>query len=132
MKKVLLTIAVLVGLIAGAMMLSAFTTPTKEESVLEVTASPVWEGFAKANGAGGKYEDMFTHSNSVRIRVYPSDNSCGAYYAVKVRDNNSEIDDIHYTVKSNPDYDYRSTDGNKVYYYSHYITVGSSNYYFKM
>ena len=129
MKKVL-TIAVLVGMTVGAMMLSAFTTPTKEKSVLEVTASPVWEGTAYPNGAYGRYEDMFTHSGSRSIRVYPTDNSCGAYYAVTLSGNNEG--DVHYTVKSNPDYDYRSTNSEKVYYYSHYITIGSTNYYFRM
>ena len=120
------------GVVAGAMTLSAFTKPTKVESSIEIAASPVWEGYALANGAGGKYENMMSGSASTRrIRVYPSDNSCGAYYAVTLNDYGKE-GDIHYTVKSNPKFDYSSQNSRRVEYYSHYITIGSSDFFFKM
>lgn len=120
------------SVVAGAMTLSAFTKPTKVESVLEITASPVWEGYAIANGAGGKYENMMSGSSSTRrIRVYPTDNSCGAYYAVTLNDSGHE-GDIHYTVKNNPNYDYTSQNSRRVEYYSQYITIGSRDYFFRM
>lgn len=117
------------GVVAGAMTLSAFTKPTKTESVIEITASPVWEGWVKANGAYGKYECMMSQSHT-RIRVYPTDNSCGAYYAVTLSDGREGS--THYTVKSNPSYDYKSQKQDRVEYYSHYITIGSQDYFFRM
>ncbi len=128
--KNILTMAVFVGMTTIAIMLTAFTSPTKVESVLEVTVSPVWEGTAFANRANGIYEKMFRYSNYYKIRVYPTDNSCNAYYAVII--DNGREGNVHYTVKSNPDYNYRSSDSENVAFYSHYITIDSRNYYFKM
>lgn len=132
MKK-LLSMAVLIGMTTIAIMSTAFTTPTKTESVLEVTVSPVWEGKAYPNGASGRYENVFTSGNSsiCTIRVYPSDNSCGAYYAVKLSSSGRESD-VHYTVKNNPDYDYRSNNRENVAYYSHYINVDGRYLFFTM
>ncbi len=118
------------GVVAGAMTLSAFTKPTKVKSVIEIAASPVWEGWVKANGAYGKYEYMMSQSH-YRIRVYPTDNSCGAYYAVTLGDGGRE-GSTHYTVKSNPSYDYKSQNHERVEYYSHYITMGTQDYFFRM
>lgn len=131
MKKFVLTMTLIAGVVAGAMTLSAFTKPTKTESAVEITASPVWEGWVYSNGAYGEYEYMFDKS-SRRIRVYPTDNSCGAYYAVTLYDGYTKEDSIHYTVKSNPSYDYKSRNRNRVEYYSHYITIGSQDYFFRM
>lgn len=120
------------GVVAGAMTLSAFTKPTKTESAIEITASPVWEGWVYRNGAYGKYECIFYIGKHERIRVYPTDNSCGAYYAVTLYDGYQKEDSTHYTVKSNPSYDYKSQNRERVEYYSHYITIGSEDYFFRM
>ena len=132
MKKFVLTMTLIAGVVASAMTLSAFTKPTKTESVIEITASPVWEGWVTANGAYGEYERMHLGGNRTRIRVYPTDNSCGAYYAVTLYDGYQKEDSIHYTVKSNPSYDYKSRKQDRVEYYSHYITIGSQDYFFRM
>lgn len=132
MKKFVLTMTLIAGVVAGAMTLSAFTKPTKTESAIEITASPVWEGWVYSNGARGEYERMFYGGSPspYRIRVYPTDNSCGAYYAVTL--SNGRESSTHYTVKSNPSYDYKSQEPRRVEYYSHYITIDSRDYFFKM
>lgn len=117
------------GVVAGAMTLSAYTKPAKTESVLEITASPVWEGTARVGSF--KSKEVSNYSNQfLSIRVYPTDNSCGAYYAVIVK--YGEEGNVHYTVKNNPDYDYTCNRKLVIDCYSHYITVGSDNYFFKM
>ena len=68
--------------------------------------------------------------HAYRIRVYPTDNSCGAYYAVTLY--YEEESSTHYIVKSNPSYDYKSQNQDRVEYYSHYITIGSQDYFFRM
>ena len=129
MKKIILIMALIAGVVVGAMTLSAFNKPTKVESYIEKTDSPVWKGWAYRNGAYGKYEKVFrggsTNSN-IWIKVYPSDNSCGSYYAI------TEGNDTHYIVKSNPDYNYKSQDSENVEYYSHYINYGGAEYFFRM
>lgn len=130
MKKVFLTMTLIAGVMAGAMTLSAFTKSTKTESVLEITASPVWEGTAREGSFSGSKSVSNMPSRFINIRVYPSDNSCGTYYAVIVK--NGSEGNVHYTVKNNPDYDYTCSRRLVIDCYSHYITVGSNNYFFKM
>lgn len=128
MKKLVLTMTLIAGVVAGAMTLSAFTKPTKTESVIEITASPVWEGSARKGSFSGGMSDV--PSGYINIRVYPSDNSCGTYYAVIVK--NGSKGNVHYTVKNNPDYDYTCSRRSVIDCYSHYITVDGDNYFFKM
>lgn len=129
MKKVILTITLIASVLAGAMTLSSFTKPTRMETVLEKAASPVWEGTARRGYFRSK-EVSNNGSGFISIRVYPTDNSCGAYYAVVVKYGNEG--NVHYTVKNNPYYDYNCSSKLVVECYSHYITVGEDNYFFKM
>lgn len=129
MKKIALTMALIAGVVAGAITLCAFTKPAKMDSVLEITASPVWEGTARV----GSFEsrEVSNYSNQFKyIRVYPTDNSCGAYYAVVVTYGNEGS--VHYTVKSNPYYDYSCNRKLIIECYSHYVTIGDDHYFFKM
>lgn len=129
MKKIILTITLIASVVAGAMTLSAFTKPTKMESVIEKSVSPVWEGTAR-RGSFKTNQVANSGDGFLSIRVYPTDNSCGAYYAVTVKYGNEG--NVHYTVKNNPNYDYTCSNRLTVDCYSHYITVGNDNYFFKM
>ena len=129
MKKIILTITLIASVVVGAMTLSAFTKPAKTESVLEISASPVWQGTARVGWFKSNTVTNYT-SQMLSIRVYPTDNSCGAYYAVIVEYGNEG--NVHYTVKNNPNYDYTCSNRLTVDCYSHYITVGNDNYFFKM
>ena len=128
MKKLLISATLIIGMIAGAMVLSSFTQQNKEETVLEMTSSPVWKGTAYRNGAYGKNEYIFNDSGNKRITVYPSDNSCGSYYAIV----DGDRDEVHYTVKNNPSYDSNLRDSERTAHYSHYITIDGRDYFFRM
>ncbi len=117
------------GIVVGAMALSAFTKITKKESVLEIAVSPVWAGTARL----GSFQSKEVSNNPygfLSISVYPTDNSCGAYYAVVVKNGNEGS--VHYTVKNNPYYDYTCSRKLIVECYSHYITIGDDDYFFRM
>lgn len=89
MKKLLIVTAVLLGMMAGAMMLSAFTTP-KQDAKAECSQSEMgdpWklmrEGVAFCDGDNGTclgtgdiYVNEDTYQVRITIKSYPGSNSC--------------------------------------------------------
>lgn len=125
MKKILISATLLIVMLASAMVLSSFTLQNTE-AVWGTISSPVWRGYAYPNGAYGRNTHVFDGNSKISITVYPSDNSCGSYYAVK------DGDDVHYTVKNNPTYDYNERDLRLTAHFSHYISVNGRDYFFRM
>ena len=125
MKKVLITMAVLASMVAGAMVLSSFTAPkqiSKDEMCNGLNIPSYWEGLArnKANYDCGLY-----------ITVYQTPNLCNDYYAI-ITDTKCSSGTIgkELVVKVNYNYDSESK-----YWYNHcryYVTSGTSDYYFDM
>lgn len=125
MKKILITMAVLTGMVAGAMVFSSFAAPrqVEKEKCTQIEAStPVyWEGVAYY--ANLSYGGSRTNT-SIYITVYRD--VFNSFYA-KTKDGKEMV------VKTNQAYDpdRRSTDpwykGQK-----YYVTCGNLDYYFNM
>lgn len=124
MKKVLITMAVLTSMVAGAMVFSSFAAPKqnaqKECMQTEVNVPTYWEGYAyPTNGQGGA-----VNLYGIYISVYQTENACNSFYA-KTKDGKEAW------VKTNPNYD----PDNRVSWMrrqKYYVTFGSDNYYFSM
>lgn len=116
MKKILITMAVLTGMVAGAMVFSSFAAPKQNEFMeiaqLNKNVPTYWEGYAY-----DKYGN-----NKIYIKVYQVEGQCNAF---KAADNyNNE-----YWVKENSKYDSDNPYGEKSKYY---VTINNINRYFNM
>lgn len=127
MKKVLITMALLASMVAGAMVLSSFSAPkqdSKMESLaIERSVPTYWEGTAWTNDRNG---------GCLNIKVYQSENACNSFYAVIVGGDCYGLqkgDEV--VVRENPKYDPNDRG------YSHstkkyFITYKNKNFYFNM
>lgn len=121
MKKLFIAASLLIGMIAGAMVLSSFSEPKKNEKTtclqLIFKTPTYWEGHARrANNP---------NAATLYIKVYQSEGQCNSYYAVTT-DNGYEE---QMWVKENPDYVPRSS---KIGQYKYYVTWHNQDYYFNM
>lgn len=127
MKKILITMAVLTGMVAGAMLFCSFSKPEQENatnsSLVSVNTPTFWEGRAE-RGFDVDSNNTMTFNDYIDIKVYSVEGQCGTYYAVVLKDNSETW------VKSNPRYDGNPEHGTK--FYSHYIVYKNSYYYFTM
>ncbi len=132
MKKLFIAASLLIGMIAGAMVLSSFTAQkqegTKQLIRTNVTAQPVASNLEcpcrETNGSRMHY---------IHIDVYASDNACYSYYAI-VRGDRSETP---YTVIQNSEYGYDDTKtvgfhGEKAGNYRYYIIYDNYRCYFNL
>jgi len=129
MKKFFIAATLLIGMVAGAMVLSSFNEPKEnddciEKSALNVGVPTYWEGRAY-------YIPMGMSSNYIDIKVYQSEGQCNSYYAVVQKDN-SEV-----WVKTNMNYDpsLSGTSDNarsQQNYYQYYVTYRNTDYRFNM
>lgn len=121
MKKILITMAVLTGMVAGAMVFSSFAAPNsndnKERVQLNVNDPVFWEGEAKD---ADYYQKVY-------ITVYQTVGQCNSFYAIDKQNN-------QYWVKENPRYDPDNCRGGRgdTCNRKYYITKGGTNYYFNM
>lgn len=122
MKKIFMTIAVLITIMTSAMVFSSFTI-VKEKSTLsnEINSNkPIyWQGTASC-GRGGKAV------RSITIKVYQSEGMCNAYYAIVDDGNQTEC-----VVRENPDYNpsFSSFNDN---HYRYLVSYKGSYYTFNM
>lgn len=129
MKKILITMAVLTGMVAGAMVFSSFSKPKQENATVSshvsVNTPTYWEGRAeRGSDVDSSNSNPITFQDYIDIKVYSVEGQCGSYYAVVLKDNSETW------VKSNPYYDGNPRHGTK--FYSHYIVYKNSYYYFTM
>lgn len=124
MKKVLITMAVLASMLAGAMVLSSYVTPKQdvksERTTTEVKVPTYWEGMAHADN---DWDYVF-------IKVYQTEGMCNSFYAVIQSGYAAGVrrgDEVY--VRNNPKYDSNSRNWrNKKYL----ITYRNSDYFFDM
>ena len=102
MKKLFIAASLLIGMIAGAMVLSSFTAPKQglNEKCEQVgTNVPTyWEGCVH------RYDHPMAY---VYIKVYQTEGMCNSFYAVLIgsRSSDSVKDGDEVYVKNNPNYD---------------------------
>lgn len=120
MKKVLLSMTLLIGMTAVMLVLSSFTAPkqeTTEISVMSLVNAPVyWEGYAHLYGDPAWNKRIY-------IKVYRTEGQCNSFYAVLTGGEMSLDDDIgrEFWVKEG-----RSPYGD------YYVTYRNGNYHFGM
>lgn len=121
MKKLFIAASLIIGMIAGAMVLSSFSEPkqeiNKECTQFSVNDPVYWEGEAKT-------ADYY---NAVYIKVYQTSGQCNSYYAV------TKFGE-EFWVKENPDYDPDNCNDARGYTCTrkYYVTIRNINYYFNM
>ncbi len=128
MKKLLIAASLLIGMIAGAMVLSSFSEPKNGnvlEGVMKIDPPTYWEGNAWL------CTEQFSHPY-LYIKVYQVENQCNAYYAIVeyYSGGGSRYNGEKCWVKVNEDYNPSSV--TCPYNKKYYITCGSSDWYFNM
>ena len=124
MKKMLITMAVVTGMVAGAMVFSSFMAPKHEkktECVQTKSNVPVyWEGCAHACGEPYLF-----------IKVYQTEGQCNSFYAIVTSAYYTSNNGKELWVRENPKY---NPDKDRPYCYEkkYYVTCGGDDYYFNM
>lgn len=124
MKKVLITMALLISLMASGMVFSSFTAPkqdAKEKSEhVEVNVPVYWEGGACYSGRGDDY---------LYIKVYQTEGQCNSFYAVVTGAYFSSNVGKELWVRPNPDY---NPDKYDCCYKKYLVSCGGRDYFFNM
>lgn len=119
MKKLFIAASLLIGMIAGVMVLSSFCdlqeNVDKERSSVCIQDNFIWEGAAYCIDCGGI---VYAY-----IRVYQGQD--GHYYALDRKDNK-------HIVKENPGYSRSNSKNLRQYKYYIYIKSEDSNFYFNI
>lgn len=130
MKKVLITMAVLTGMVAGTMVFSSFVAPKQEETRQQIRTNVTDR--TVASNLKCPCRDNSGRTCYYWIDVYASDNACYSYYAI-VRGDRSETP---YTVIQNSTYGDDDTSvgfhGEKAGNYHYYIIYNDYRCYFNL
>lgn len=135
MKKLFIAASLVIGMIAGAMVLSSFSEPKEklDDLCLQISNDqPVyWQGTARRQSPDLKIDHG---SKGVRIKVYQVEGMCNSYKAVVVdgTDKGQEI-----WVRDNPQYDpnkekCKMYNRSFVHEFRYQITLSGGTYYFNM
>lgn len=79
MKKLFIAASLIIGMIAGAMVLSSFSEPKQEIKKCEKFS--ITDGWRKVGTCKGECEDC-TNKISVTFHIWEKDGMCNAYYWV--------------------------------------------------
>lgn len=94
MKKVLITMAVLTGLVAGGMVFSSFAAP-KQDSKKECTKIEMNDGWTRVGDWWGYTETG--RKSDYRFVIWERKDACNSYYWVYLNYTNSENSDPDHT-----------------------------------
>ena len=77
MKKILITMAVLTGMVAGAMVFSSFTAPKNNDETVcsQISMNDGWRRV-------GKYTGKSDDGQYLKFTIWEKEGSCNAYYWV--------------------------------------------------
>jgi hypothetical protein len=135
MKKLFIAASLIIGMIAGAMVLSSFSEPKTNVfcSQLKVNVPIYWQGVAYCDVSG-----VVNDNNPfVSIDVYQTPNACNSFYAIIKRTgglSGGQVGDEVW-VCENPDYDPNTSwrgVNKKTSYYKYYISYCNHYFYFNM
>lgn len=130
MKKLFIAASLIIGMIAGAIVLSSFTAQ-KQEGTKQLVITNVTDQLVASN-LRCPYRDNRGYTGYHTINVYASDNACYSYYAI-IREDSSNT---QYTVIQNSAYGDDDTsvgwDGEKAGNYRYYIIYNDRRCYFNL